>query len=86
MFLQMLSADGCSWSGLVQRCEPQALLLNPTLGYQRSEQFPWDTEGIIVSARGSIKPCGEVMSWTGACLEGHEDAVIPGFLCHTVRP
>ena len=47
-----VSADDCSWFGLAQRCEPQALLLNPTLAYQRSERFPWDTEGSIVSARG----------------------------------
>lgn len=48
-----VNADGCSWFGLAQRCEPQALLLNPTSAYRRSEQLPWDTEEGIVSARGN---------------------------------
>ena len=34
----------------------------------------------------AIKACGEVMSWTGACLEVHEDAVILRLLCLAVRP
>lgn len=50
--------------------------MNNFLGIQKKALFQ----------QKAAEPCGEIMSWTGAWLEGHEDAVIPRLLCHAVIP